>query len=392
MTPLVYLTLIFLAGAAASPPVGWRYELPRPVESWFQKITSLIREPSSNPSGKYFHESTFHSHYDGRFATEPLDEADQVEALKSLSKAYLHTFSELGMETWLAHGTLMGWWWNNQIMPWDSDVDFQVTEATMDYLAAKHNMSLYPLEPPIVPQKRTYMLDINPYYSNPNSSDVFNKIDARWIDISTGLFIDITAIHTNRAKGREWMRCKDGHEYKAADLFPLRDTVFEGVPAKVPWHYEQILVAEYGKASVTKASYHGHVFDATEMRWVPNRKRNHFERRQSTSVGNAPAPTQTTALADMAREANGQISITGTPVATPSTLLPRAAQDTGIPMGMLESMLLALLSSASFSEAAPSTITQSATMTQATSTQISAGCIDDLGYDSTIVPMSIPCR
>jgi hypothetical protein len=33
-------------------------------------------------------------------------------------RAYLMTFNELGLETWIAHGTLLGWWWNGKILPW----------------------------------------------------------------------------------------------------------------------------------------------------------------------------------------------------------------------------------------------------------------------------------
>ena len=31
-------------------------------------------------------------------------------------RAYLDYFRENNLETWLAHGTLLGWWWNGKVM------------------------------------------------------------------------------------------------------------------------------------------------------------------------------------------------------------------------------------------------------------------------------------
>jgi hypothetical protein len=30
-------------------------------------------------------------------------------------RSYLLFFAEKGLETWIAHGTLLGWWWNGQV-------------------------------------------------------------------------------------------------------------------------------------------------------------------------------------------------------------------------------------------------------------------------------------
>lgn len=52
-----------------------------------------------------------------RFASAALDHEEQQRALKNLVRMYLATFSDLGIETWLMHGTLLGWWWNKQVRP-----------------------------------------------------------------------------------------------------------------------------------------------------------------------------------------------------------------------------------------------------------------------------------
>jgi len=54
-------------------------------------------------------------HYDGRFAKRPLNETAQKDALKVLIQTYLVTAADIGIETWLMHGSLLGWWWNKQV-------------------------------------------------------------------------------------------------------------------------------------------------------------------------------------------------------------------------------------------------------------------------------------
>jgi hypothetical protein len=39
-------------------------------------------------------------------------------------------------------------------------------------------------------------------------------------------------------------------------VFPLRDTTFEGVPCKIPYRYQDMLRAEYGKKALSNTEYH----------------------------------------------------------------------------------------------------------------------------------------
>ncbi|KAL8721061.1 MAG: hypothetical protein Q9225_002172 [Loekoesia sp. 1 TL-2023] len=121
--------------------------------------------------------------------------------------------ADLGAETWIIHGTLMGWWWNRKIMPWDSDIDVHVSEDTMDFLASYYNMTIHMVRTTHAPQGKNYMLEINPGYVNPSPGDSLNTIDARWIDMLSGVFIDITAVHPKR-NHPGIMYCKDSHRYR----------------------------------------------------------------------------------------------------------------------------------------------------------------------------------
>lgn len=103
-----------------------------------------------------------------------------------------------------------------QILPWDTDIDVQMTIETLSFLANFYNMSVYHFHIPRQPNGRDYLLEINPKFTD-TEPDKWNMIDARWIDIDTGLFIDITAVKPNetaRAMGVEGvLMCKDRHRY-----------------------------------------------------------------------------------------------------------------------------------------------------------------------------------
>jgi hypothetical protein len=65
------------------------------------------------------------------------------------------------------------------------------------------------------------------------------------------------------------MMCKDGHHYLKNDIFPLRESTFEGAPVKVPFAYVSVLIEEYGPTSVSKKRFKNHQFDQERMEWMP---------------------------------------------------------------------------------------------------------------------------
>lgn len=98
-------------------------------------------------------------------------------------------------------------------MPWDSDIDVQMSASTVHFLASYYNMTVHTY------QQRDYMLEVNPGYTNSSVKDRLNVIDARWIDTQTGLFIDITAVRPKEGvKGV--FASKDRHEENVS--FSLR--------------------------------------------------------------------------------------------------------------------------------------------------------------------------
>ncbi len=144
----------------------------------------------------------------------------------------------------IAHGSLLDLWWNGQILPWDWDADVQVSGQTLSYLGRSLNYITHNYKSGGV--ERQYLLDVSPYYAERTRGDGVNITDARWIDMRNSLFIDITGIsETNLFDGPGAWSCKNQHEYYMTDIWPLKETTFEGVTALVPFAYDTLLMEEY---------------------------------------------------------------------------------------------------------------------------------------------------
>ncbi|KAH9838181.1 putative mannosylphosphorylation protein [Teratosphaeria destructans] len=238
------------------------------------KLNRSHQKYDKHAYGKYFHESSFDNHYDGRFAAKPLQYDERRHHLTALVQTYLSSMHDIGAETFIMHGTLLGWWWNRKSLPWDSDIDVMVSEKSMRYLADHYNMTVHRYRLPGIDAARDYMFEMNSHCLN-DSIDKVNMIDARWIDTDTGLYIDITTLrrnHTAEALGDLGaMMVKDGHHYHHDEIFPLRESTFEGVPVKIPYAYAQILIEDYEEQALSGLVWANHRFDQEKQEWVPVR-------------------------------------------------------------------------------------------------------------------------
>ncbi|PNS20853.1 Protein MNN4 [Sphaceloma murrayae] len=236
-------------------------------------LSGMDSNADTDPPGKYFHEAHFHHHYDGRFAKNEVSYTARRETLIALIRSYLATMNEIGAETWIMHGSLLGWWWNKRIMPWDTDLDVMVSEDSANHLAKYYNMTVHHYQHAGWSTGRDYMLEMNPYYTNTSREDTLNKIDGRWVDMESGLFIDITVLHQDveaQAAGDIGaLFCKDNHTYTTDMIFPLRESVFENITALIPYAYAEILADEYGPAALTNRDFEMHHFDQAVMDWIP---------------------------------------------------------------------------------------------------------------------------
>lgn len=221
---------------------------------------------------KYFHEpggDDILGHYDTRYFHGVVTYDERTDTLQHLIKSYLLFFKDQDLETWIAHGTLLGWWWNGKMLPWDWDVDTQVSGATLEYMAKNLNHTMHHYKSEDGKVKRDYLLDVNPWAWERVRGDGMNIIDARWIDVRNGLYIDITGLSETQPDimPGTWS-CKNNHRYKTTDLYPMRESMYEGVPAKIPYAYDRILTEEYKQKALLLTKYEGHKWDSEKKEWV----------------------------------------------------------------------------------------------------------------------------
>jgi len=144
-----------------------------------------------------------------------------------------------------------------------------MSEKSMFYLANYYNMMIHHFNLPGSGEGKDYILEVNPHCRNSSLSDESSKIDARWIDMDTGLFIDITSLRRNataEAEGKAGaVISKDNHHYMHADIYPLREIIFEDTLVKIPYAYSDLLLEEYGPDALTLKDFQHHHFDQERM-------------------------------------------------------------------------------------------------------------------------------
>jgi hypothetical protein len=243
--------------------------------------TTLLPTPSptSPPDpdrNKYFHEpggDDLLGHYDVRFFQRIVTDEERKDTLTHLIRAYFLTFEYMGVDTWIAHGTLLGWFWNSKILPWDWDLDTQVTDEGLKTLGKYYNGTQYNYDPGDGGRNRTYLLDINSWSWQRERGDGANIIDARFISVDNGLFVDITGlseVYPDTEPGV--VMCKNNHRYRQEDILPLRRAKFEGINAKIPYSYLAILEEEYTTTALVEQEFHDHHWDRGRKEWLEGPK------------------------------------------------------------------------------------------------------------------------
>ena len=218
---------------------------------------------------KHFREAGEHEHYDARFYAGEVEPALATKVLLDLLRAFGDAARPLGVAPVLMHGALIGWAWNRRLLPWDRDIDLCLL---VDDLAALDREAAT-----LAYDRARFVLDVNPNYRDPATRNRHprekveeNKIDARFVDRATGLYLDVTALRPMPAAGDGEPRVvtKCPHAYRVADLLPLVASELEGVPVHVPCNVEAVLVQEYGERVLARSVYRGWRFDRAQGAWV----------------------------------------------------------------------------------------------------------------------------
>ena len=193
---------------------------------------------------------------DTRFAPpQGLSINETRRTLVSLLASYVITMQSLGYITWIAHGALIGYHWNQRLLPWDTDIDVQMSIETMSKLARLHNMTEFSYFSKESGAARRYLLDINPHYNITSTQDTANIISGRWIDTANGKYLDITTVY-HGSESDLFLYCKDGHRVRKEDLFPLTEVWLEGIQVLVPWNFQKLIIEEYGLSALKNPQHH----------------------------------------------------------------------------------------------------------------------------------------
>lgn len=243
-------------------------------------------------------------HYDWRFFSGIINYTDkQPPVLHGLLQAYLKFANANNITTWVAHGSLLSWYWNGVAFPWDNDIDVQMPIQDLHLLSKNFNQSL------IVDmggesgheiRYGRYFIDCGTFISHRTAGNGHNNIDARFIDVDTGFYIDITGLslsdekaniryndllppHLARNKVDETItelsrneflqvyNCRHHHFARLQELSPLSLSMVEGQYTYVPSDYEHLLMYEYGIKGIVNNVYKVFTYVPVLRLWIPTR-------------------------------------------------------------------------------------------------------------------------
>lgn len=250
-------------------------------------------------------ENTGH-HYDLRFYNGFISESKvnffdhvpdkQKIVLHQMLHTWLYFSFNAGAISYPAHGSLLSWYWNSMVFPWDGDVDVILPIQDLSNLCMNYNSSLIIQSPSDGFNK--YYLDCTSSLPVREHGNGANNIDARFIDVDTGMYIDLTGLAVSGDPGmpenakkhfglveaesdpnanfydihdkNDIYNCRNFHFYSHSELSPLRFTMMEHAPAFVPSNIKQSLISEYNKKALTDLMYQHHIYIQELDLWVPN--------------------------------------------------------------------------------------------------------------------------
>ncbi|EDO18002.1 hypothetical protein Kpol_1054p49 [Vanderwaltozyma polyspora DSM 70294] len=163
-------------------------------------VTKYFSEPNHVKSfaGKGWHR-------DKRFFNGDLpdDSQEYFQRLNAMIRTFQKFTKANGIISWLAHGTVYGYLYDGLSFPWDNDYDLQMPIKHLHLLAQYFNQTLV-LEDPREGNGR-YLVDIGSSITVRTNGNGKNNIDARFVDIDSGLYIDITGLASTSAPVKHYM-------------------------------------------------------------------------------------------------------------------------------------------------------------------------------------------
>ncbi|KAK6455273.1 LicD family-domain-containing protein [Scheffersomyces xylosifermentans] len=272
------------------------HHLPTNELKYYQSLKYSDYKVKNGGPPKYFGEARLLTnllgdHYDWRFFNGVMyGTYEQTLILHRLVRTWLSFTRKNGIITWVAHGSLLSWYWNGIAFPWDNDIDVQVPIMDLHKLSLEFNQTLV-VEDPEDGFGR-YFLDCGSFITLREKGNGNNNIDARFIDVDSGLYIDITGLAISNTEPPKRYRdllpkdykidnddyvptnkflktynCRNKHFSRLSELSPLIKTSIEGEIGYVPQKYTDILNVEYSKGLLSK-KFSRHIFLPQLRLWL----------------------------------------------------------------------------------------------------------------------------
>lgn len=241
------------------------------------------------------------AHYDWRFFREfkpaavLLVESTDI-TLNELLRVWLKFSLLVGARTWLAHGLLLLWYWSGIGFPWDSDLDVQMPIGDLYRLARGYNQ-LVVVENVLRPDGTfngvgRYLVDVTLSLTVREPTNGLNNIDARFIDLDTGMYLDITGLSASntptpkryataelaglsdyeRNQQLAVYNCRNRHFVQLDEVQPLVLLHMNNAPVYVPQQFARILDAEYSERLLSEENYSDYYYMPNFRMWVETQK------------------------------------------------------------------------------------------------------------------------
>ncbi|KAI0464380.1 hypothetical protein LJB42_001993 [Komagataella kurtzmanii] len=251
-------------------------------------------------------------HYDYRFFSGLIDKTqinhfeDETERKKIIMHRLLRTWQYFtyhnNIINWISHGSLLSWYWDGLSFPWDNDIDVQMPIMELNNFCKQFNNSLVVED--VSQGFGRYYVDCTSFLAQRTRGNGNNNIDARFIDVSSGLFIDITGLaltgstmpkrYSNKLikqpkkitdstgstpengltrnlrqnLNAQVYNCRNGHFYQYSELSPLKLSIVEGALTLIPNDFVTILETEYQRRGLEKNTYAKYLYVPELRLWM----------------------------------------------------------------------------------------------------------------------------
>lgn len=255
-------------------------------EITYFKMARLRRTPDNPRDDGWHYEWRF---FNGalRYVKEGWTEEEVVVREKIVLDRILRNWykfaKERGILLWVAHGPLLAWYWDGLLFPYDEDIDIQLPATELVRFAKHYNQTL--VVENVLEGFGKFFIDCLTFLHHRGKTHKDNHIDARFIDVDSGSYIDITGLGVSKEPlpekfkdHREWLEkhpeetrlvynCRNVHFYSQEEISPLLLTSMAHTPLYIPNGIQPTLKDEYSRGMTWYEYYNFYYVDKLNL-WL----------------------------------------------------------------------------------------------------------------------------